>query len=72
MRSGSDIRRDVEFELRWDPDIGATDVGVAVRSGVVTVTGSVRSFGQKLDAEAAAKRVAGVVGGANDLGCACP
>ena len=40
---------------------------MAVKNGVVTLTGFVRSYAEKLEAEAAAKRVAGVVGVANDL-----
>ncbi|HEY2528837.1 MAG TPA: BON domain-containing protein [Xanthobacteraceae bacterium] len=67
MRSDSDIRRDVEDELRWDPDIDATDIAVNVSNGVVTLTGFVRSYMQKYQAEANAKRVAGVVAVANDL-----
>lgn len=67
MRSDSDIKRDVEEELRWDPDISSNDIGVAVKSGVVTLTGFVRSYGQKLQAEADAKRVTGVAGVANDV-----
>jgi osmotically-inducible protein OsmY len=67
MRSDSDIKRDVEDELRWDPDVDATDIGVAVKNGVVTLSGFVRSYGEKYSAEKAAKRVAGVVGLANDI-----
>ena len=67
MRSDSEIKRNVEDELRWDPDIVSDDIAVAVKSGVVTLTGFVRSYGQKLQAEADAKRVAGVVGVANDV-----
>jgi osmotically-inducible protein OsmY len=67
MRSDSDIKRDVEDELRWDPDIGSDDIAVAVKNGVVTLTGFVRSYGQKLQAEADAKRISGVVGLANDI-----
>jgi osmotically-inducible protein OsmY len=67
MRSDSDIRRDVEFELKWDPDIDSTDIAVAVKNGVVTLTGFVRSFNDKWEAELAAKRVAGVVAVANDI-----
>jgi osmotically-inducible protein OsmY len=67
MRSDTDIRRDVEAELESDPDIDATDVGVAVKNGVVTLTGFMRSFGQKHQAEIDAKRVAGVAGVANDI-----
>lgn len=67
MRADSDIKRDVEAELQWDPDIDPTDIAVAVKDGVVTLTGFARSYSQKFEAEAAAKRVAGVVGVANDL-----
>jgi osmotically-inducible protein OsmY len=67
MRMDADIRRDVEDELRWDPDIDATDIAVTVRSGVVTLAGFVRSYMQKYQAEVDAKRVAGVVAVANDI-----
>jgi osmotically-inducible protein OsmY len=67
MRNDNDIRRDVEDELRWDPDIDGTDIAVTVNSGVVTLAGFVRSFMQKYQAEADAKRVAGVVAVANDI-----
>jgi osmotically-inducible protein OsmY len=67
MRSDSDIKRDVESELKWDPDIDPTDIGVSVKNGVVTLTGFVRSYLQKIEAEADAKRVTGVVGLANDI-----
>src|ERR1700732_3501872 len=67
MKSDSDIKRNVEEELRFDPDIDATDIGVAVKDGVVTLVGFVKSYTEKFEAEAAAKRVAGVVGLANDL-----
>lgn len=67
MRSDQDIKRDVEDELRWDPDVGATDIAVAVKSGVVTLTGFVHSYNEKYEAERAAKRVSGVIGVANDI-----
>ena len=46
MRIDSEIKRDVENELKWDPDIDATDIGVAVKNGVVTLSGFVRGFTQ--------------------------
>ena len=67
MRSDSDIKRDVELELQWDPDITSDDIGVAVKDGVVTLTGFVRSYSEKYEAERDAKRVSGVVGLANDI-----
>lgn len=67
MRLDNDIRRDVENELRWDPSIDSTDIAVAVHNGVVTLAGFVPSYWQKYQAEADAKRIAGVVAVANDL-----
>jgi osmotically-inducible protein OsmY len=67
MRSDNEIKRDVEDELRWDPDIDATDIGIAVKSGVVALTGFVHSYNEKYEAERAVKRVSGVVGVANDI-----
>lgn len=67
MRSDSDIKRDVEDELRWDPDIDATDIAVSVNNGVVTLTGFVRSYMQRYQAETDAKRVAGAIGVVNDI-----
>jgi hypothetical protein len=67
MRSDIDIKRDVEDELRSDPDIDATDIAVAVKDGVVMLTGFVPSFRQKRKAEEDVKRVAGVIGVANNI-----
>lgn len=67
MRSDIDIKRDVEAELHTNPDIDATDIAVAVKSGVVTLSGYVRSYMQKWEAEKTAKRVTGVVAVANDI-----
>ena len=67
MRSDIDIKRDVEAELRWNPDIDATDIAVAVKNGIVTLTGFVRSYSQKWEAEQTAKRVNGVAAVANDI-----
>jgi osmotically-inducible protein OsmY len=67
MKSDDDIKRDVEAELQWDPEIDATDITVAVKDGVVTLAGFVVNYWDKEKAEAAAKRVAGVVGVANDI-----
>jgi osmotically-inducible protein OsmY len=67
MKSDSDIKRDVEAELKWDPDIDATDIAVAAKGGVVTLTGFVRGYMHKYQAERDAKRVSGVIGVANDI-----
>jgi osmotically-inducible protein OsmY len=67
MKTDFEIRKDVEEELRWDPDIDPTDIAVKVNSGIVALTGFVRSYSDKYEAEVDAKRVAGVHGVANDL-----
>jgi osmotically-inducible protein OsmY len=72
VRSDSDIKCDVEDELRWDPDIHSADIAVAVKGGVVTLSGFVRSYSQKLEAEADAKRVAGVAAVADDIDVRLP
>ena len=67
MRIDGDIKKDVEDELRWTPGIDPTDIAVSVKNGVVTLTGFTRSYMDKYEAERAAKRVAGVLGLANDI-----
>jgi osmotically-inducible protein OsmY len=67
MKSDIDIKRDVEEELRLNPDLDATDIAVAVKSGVVTLSGFVRSYSQRWEAERTVKKVSGVTGVANDI-----
>ena len=67
MRPDGDIERDVKAELRWSPQCDATDVAVSVKDGVVTLAGFVPGYSDKYEAERAAKRIAGVVGVANDI-----
>lgn len=67
MRADSDIQHDVELEIRYDPAIRSPDIGVAVRNRIVTLTGFVRSFTERFQAERDAKRVAGVAAIANEL-----
>jgi osmotically-inducible protein OsmY len=67
-RSDNSLRDDVLLELKWDPKISsASDIGVAVKDGVVTLSGFVPSFWEKDAAEKVAKRVYGVRGVANDI-----
>ena len=67
MRSDQDIRRDVEAELVWEPDVQSTDIAVKVKDGIVTLTGFARSYSEKYAAERVAKRVLGVKAVVNDL-----
>lgn len=67
MKSDADIKRDVEAELRWSPDIDDTDVAVKVKDGLVTLTGYARSYFEKHRARSAAMRVKGVMALACDI-----
>src|ERR1700692_139445 len=67
MKSDGEIERDMKEELQWDPDLDASDIAVSVKKGVVTLAGFVKSYTDKYEAEAAAKRVAGFTSVANDI-----
>ena len=60
MRTDADLKRDVTAELAWDPAIGATAIGVAVKDGVVTLTGHLETFAEKHAVSRAVQRVTGV------------
>lgn len=72
MRLDSDIKRDVEAELKWAPDVSETDIAVKVTGGVVALTGYAASAYEKYRAEVAVKRVRGVTAVANDLAVRAP
>jgi len=61
------LQRDIIDELHWDPSVGVVEIGVAVRDGVVTLSGSVESNTTRFNAIHAAERVAGVQALADDL-----
>jgi len=62
-----ELKKAIESELSWEPSINAAEIGVAVKDSVVTLSGRVESYWQKVAAEHAAERVAGVKAVANDL-----
>jgi osmotically-inducible protein OsmY len=64
---GTELQRDVLDELDWEPSVNAAHIGVSVSDGVVTLTGHVATYAEKLAAERAAKRVFGVHGVADEL-----
>jgi osmotically-inducible protein OsmY len=72
MKSESEIEHDVRDELKWDPDLDASDIAVSVKDGVVTLAGFTHSYTDRLEAEMAAKRVAGVRAVANDIDVRLP
>jgi osmotically-inducible protein OsmY len=62
-----EIQADVMAELRWDPSVPATEIGVVVKDGVVTLTGIVDTYMKKWRAEEVAHRVNGVIAVANEI-----
>jgi len=60
MKTDEQLKQEVSAELAWDPATHATQIGVAVKDAVVTLTGHIDTFGQKHAAVRAAQRVAGV------------
>jgi osmotically-inducible protein OsmY len=66
-KTDATLQHDVLEELDWEPSIDAAHVGVTAHDGVVTLTGHVGSYADKLAAETATKRVLGVYAVANEL-----
>src|SRR5258706_14513665 len=66
-RTDEQIHREVLDELKWDAHLQPNEIGVAVKDGVVTLTGWVDSYTKKWAAEEAAHRVRGVMAVANDI-----
>ena len=60
--TNTQLRQDVVDELEFEPSIDAASIGVAVDDGVVTLTGHVPNYAQKLFVETAVRRVRGVRG----------
>jgi osmotically-inducible protein OsmY len=60
MKTDTELQQDVINELKWEPTLKAAEIGVAVKDGVVTLSGYVDSYVKKLVAERAAARVFGV------------
>jgi osmotically-inducible protein OsmY len=67
MKTDLQLKSDVTAELAWTPAINATRIGVAVKNGIVTLSGEVETYLQKHAVERAVRRVSGVRGIALDL-----
>lgn len=66
-KSDVDLKRDVLAELKYEPSVKVSNIGVLVDGGTVTLNGFVTTYGEKWRAVEAAKRVAGVHGIADDI-----
>jgi osmotically-inducible protein OsmY len=62
-----ELRKRVEDELNWEPSVDAAAIGVTAKDGIVTLTGHVQSYTEKMAAERAAARLSGVRAVVNEL-----
>jgi osmotically-inducible protein OsmY len=67
MKTNHQLQLDVIDELTWEPSVEASDIGVVTKDGVVTLTGHVRTYAEKVAAEKATERVEGVHAVANEV-----
>jgi osmotically-inducible protein OsmY len=67
MKSDIQIQQDVMDQLKWEPGLNAAEIGVAVKNGIVTLSGIVDAYSKKIAAEDAAKKIAGVKAVAEDI-----
>jgi osmotically-inducible protein OsmY len=67
IRTDEAIQADVLEELKWDSRVRPNEIGVAVKDGIVTLTGWIDSYLKKMSAQEAAHRVFGVKAVANDI-----
>lgn len=67
MKTDKELQQDVMAELKWQPGIVETEIGVGVKDGIVTLSGNVDTYGEKGMASAAASRVFGVKAVADEI-----
>ncbi|HEX6335016.1 MAG TPA: BON domain-containing protein [Flavisolibacter sp.] len=67
MKSDLEIQQDVISQLKWEPFVKVSNIGVSVKNGIVTLSGNVDSYAQKMAAEKAVRKVAGVKAIAEDI-----
>jgi osmotically-inducible protein OsmY len=67
FKTDTQLKADVEAELKYEPRVNSTEVGVAVKDGVVTLAGWVDSYTKRSCAEDATHRVRGVKAVANEI-----
>lgn len=72
MLSDIKLQHDVQTELKWDPSLNVTHIGVTVKDGIVTLVGHATSYAEKYAAEKAARGVYGVKAVANELDVQLP
>jgi len=66
-KSDAQLKRDIEDELIWDTRVKEAEIGVELKDGIVTLTGTVDSWTERMAAQEAAHRVDGIHDVANDI-----
>ena len=72
MKTDAQLKQDIIAELTWEPSVNASQIGVEVKNGTVTLAGHVDSYTEKWQAERAAQRVSGVKGLAVEIDVTLP
>lgn len=67
MKTDAELQKNVMEELKWEPSIHSTEIGVSVKNGIVTLSGTVDTYLEKKTAEKIALKVLGVKGVAEDI-----
>jgi len=67
MKTDAQIQKDVMEQLKWEPFLNSSAIGVSVKNGVVTLSGIVDSFSKKVATEKATKKISGVKAIAEDI-----
>lgn len=67
MKSDTELENDVMDEIKRDPNTNSPQIGVLAANGIVTLTGTVSTFDEKLVIERATQRVQGVKGIAEEI-----
>lgn len=66
-KTDAELKSDVLSELKYEPSVKVTDIGVLVKNGTVTLNGYADSYGKKWEAVSAVKRVSGVKAVADEI-----
>ncbi len=67
MKTNEQLQKDVQNAIKWERLLNAAEIGVVAKDGIVSLTGVVDSYSKKLEAENAAKSVAGVLAVAESI-----
>jgi osmotically-inducible protein OsmY len=72
MGGDTQLKKHVEDELSWQPSVDHAHIGVSVKDAIVTLTGHVRTYAEKMAAERAVMRIHGVKALASELQVSLP